>query len=92
LGFRWKRNIPGRDPSASRAFLNSPVCRERLLGDAHAVGLGGIEAVDAGIEGTVHGLIELRGVDGAVCAADLPAAEADSGNLEVRGPAGKVGL
>ena len=57
---------------------------KRLLGDAHAVGLGGIEAVDSGIERAVHGLVELRRVDRTVGAADFPAAEADGGNLQVR--------
>ena len=57
---------------------------ERLLGDAHAVGLGGIEAVDSGIERAVHGLVELRRVDRAIGAADFPTAEANGGNLQVR--------
>jgi hypothetical protein len=54
---------------------------ERLLGDAHPIGLGGVEAVDTRIEGALHGTIELRRVDCAVGAGDLPAAEADGGDL-----------
>jgi hypothetical protein len=56
---------------------------EHLLGNAHAVGFCGIEAVDAGIESVVHGLVELRSVDWAIGAADFPTTEANRGHLPV---------
>ncbi len=56
---------------------------ERLLGDAHAVGFGRVEAIDAGIERAMHRLVELRGVDRAVGAADFPAAKADGGDFQI---------
>src|SRR5262249_43982873 len=55
---------------------------QRPLRDAHAVRLGGVEAVDASIEGLLHGEPELALVDPAVRAADLPAPESDRRDLE----------
>ena len=55
---------------------------ERLLRGAHAVALGGVEAVDAEVEGPADRAAELGLVDVAVAAADLPAAEADGRDLE----------
>ena len=55
---------------------------ERALGSAHAVALGGVEAVDAEVERAPDGAHELRLLDVAVAAADLPAAEADGRDLE----------
>ena len=54
---------------------------ERPLGNAHAVGLGGIETVDTGIERAVHGLVKLLRVDRAVGPADFPAAKANGGDF-----------
>ena len=57
---------------------------ERLLGDAHAVGFGGVEAIDPSVECAMHRLFELRRIDRAIGAADFPAAKAYGGNLDVR--------
>ena len=57
---------------------------ERLLGDTHAVGFGGVEAIDPGIERAMHRLFELRRIDRAIGAADFPAAKAYGGNLDGR--------
>src|SRR5262249_14247391 len=59
---------------------------ERPLRSPHAVSLGGIEAVDAEVEGAVDGARELGFFDVAVAARDLPAAEPDGRDLEP-GPA-----
>ena len=63
------RRLPSAWPSAA-------------LRRAHAVALGGVEAVDAEVERTTDGPVELRLLDVAVAAADLPAAEADGRDLE----------
>ena len=55
---------------------------ERAFGGAHAVALGGVEAVDAEVERAADGAHELRLLDVAVAAADLPAAVADGRDLE----------
>ena len=57
---------------------------ERALRRAHAVALGGVEAVDAEVERPADGAAELRLLDVAVAAADLPAAEADGRDVESR--------
>ena len=55
---------------------------ERALGRAHAVALGGVEAVDAEVERPPDGARELGLLDLPVAAADLPAAEADGRDVE----------
>ena len=55
---------------------------ERALRRAHAVALGGVEAVDAEVERAADRAAELRLLDVAVAAADLPAAEADGRDVE----------
>ena len=55
---------------------------ERALRRAHAVALGGVEAVDAEVERPTDGAAELRLLDLPVAAADLPAAEADGRDVE----------
>ena len=55
---------------------------ERTLGRAHAVALGGVEAVDPEIERARDGTRELLLLDRPVAAADLPAAESDGRDLE----------
>jgi hypothetical protein len=57
---------------------------ERALGGAHAVALRGVEAVDAQVERPRDRAYELRLLDVAVAAADLPAAEAHGRDLEPR--------
>jgi hypothetical protein len=56
---------------------------ERALRDAHAVGFGGIEAVDAVVDGAMDRAAEVRLVDRAVGPADLPAAEPDDGYAKI---------
>ena len=55
---------------------------ERALRRAHAVALGGVEAVDAEVERATDRADELRLLDVAVAAADLPAAVADGRDVE----------
>ena len=58
--------------------------RHGSFGHPHAVGFGGIEAIDAIIDRRLNGVRELALVDPAVGAADFPAPEADCRDLEVR--------
>src|SRR5204863_8345506 len=55
---------------------------QRPLGVAHPVALGGVEAVDAEVEGPSNRPRELLGLDAPVAAADLPAAETDGRYVE----------
>jgi hypothetical protein len=73
-------------------FLSAPPERlsEGSFRRAHPVALGGVEAVDAEIEGSADGTGELRLVDLAVAAADLPATEPDGRDLESRLSEGPV--
>src|SRR6266851_3172781 len=57
--------------------------RQRLLGDAHAIGFGSIKAVDAAVDRPLHRLAKLGLVDPAIGAADLPAAKADRRDPQV---------
>ena len=57
---------------------------ERLLGYAHTIRLGGVEAVDARIERAMNGPFELSRINRAVGATDFPAAKTDCGNVQVR--------
>src|SRR5438874_2661789 len=57
--------------------------RKHLLGHAHAVGLGRVEAGDTAIDRLRDRTLELALVDTAVGATDLPAAKADRRYLEV---------
>jgi hypothetical protein len=57
--------------------------RQGLLGDSHAVGFSGVEAIDAVVDRRLDGAPELALVDPAVGAADLPATEPDRRDLEV---------
>src|SRR5262249_28269169 len=55
--------------------------RQRSLRGAETIPLGGIEAVNAQVECSVHRLDELCFFDTAISAADLPAADTDSRDL-----------
>src|SRR5579884_1282964 len=57
---------------------------EGLLGRAHAVPLGGVEAVDPEVERAADGPLELGRRDVAVASADLPAPVPDGRDVEAR--------
>src|SRR6185437_4520218 len=58
-----------------------PEAGDEALAAAHAVDVGGVDEVDAGVDGGVEGGHRVVVIDCAPCAADGPCAEADVRNL-----------
>src|SRR6266478_2658873 len=74
----------GRDDDVVAAASECP--RQRLLGHAHAIGLGRVETDDAAIDRLRDRPLELALVNSTVGAADLPTPEADCGHLQAGSP------
>src|SRR5882672_7038282 len=74
----------GRDDDVVAAASERP--RQRLLGHAHAIGLGRVETIDAAIDRLRDRALELALVNSTIGAADLPTPEADCGNLQAGSP------